>query len=111
MLSLFSGISADIVALDRAGICIRAYASSEIDEGALAVVKHSLNVRIPPLKHYELGDVLFLKDEYITELAAEMQLDLVIGGSPCQDLSRMGGENRRGLEGSRSCLFYEYVNM
>lgn len=37
------------------------------------------------------------------------QLDLLIGGSPCQDLSIAG--TRKGLEGNRSCLFWEFVRV
>ena len=37
----------------------------------------------------------------------EGKIDLLIGGSPCQDLSIAG--NRKGLVGERSGLFYKYV--
>lgn len=35
-------------------------------------------------------------------------IDLMIGGSPCQDLS-IAKKNREGLKGCRSGLFYEFV--
>jgi DNA (cytosine-5)-methyltransferase 3A len=37
-------------------------------------------------------------------------IDLLIGGSPCQDLS-IAKKNRQGLEGNRSSLFWEYVRI
>lgn len=38
--------------------------------------------------------------------------DLLIGGSPCQDLSIAQGANKRkGLKGERSGLFYEYLRI
>ena len=37
-------------------------------------------------------------------------VDLIIGGSPCQDLS-IAKANRKGLGGERSGLFYEFVRL
>lgn len=37
-------------------------------------------------------------------------IDLIIGGSPCQDLS-IAKKNRQGLKGDRSSLFFEYVRI
>ncbi len=39
-----------------------------------------------------------------------MKFDLLIGGSPCQDLS-IAKKNRKGLDGERSGLFWEYVRI
>jgi len=38
------------------------------------------------------------------------EIDLLIGGSPCQDLS-IAKANRKGLDGERSGLFWEYVRI
>ena len=38
------------------------------------------------------------------------QIDLLIGGSPCQDFS-MATKNKLGLEGLKSGLFYEYLRL
>lgn len=42
--------------------------------------------------------------EYLTKLATECKIDLVIGlgESPCQDLTRMAGPARQGLKGEKS---------
>lgn len=53
------------------------------------------------MKH--LGDITKLQ-------GAELPpVDVVVGGSPCQNLSVAG--NRMGLEGSESRLFYDYVRV
>lgn len=44
-------------------------------------------------------------------MAEQCELDLVIGGSPCQDLSRMAGPERKGLKGPSSSLFWEFVRV
>ncbi|KAF3499155.1 hypothetical protein F2Q69_00044843 [Brassica cretica] len=37
--------------------------------------------------------------------------DLVIGGSPCNNLAGGNRVSRSGLEGDQSCLFYEYCRI
>ena len=96
VLSLFDGISCARVALDRAGVEVSEYLASEIDKHAIAV----------STKHYpditRLGDVRDVKDVG--------SIDLLIGGSPCQDLS-IAKRGRQGLDGNRSSLFWEYVRV
>lgn len=96
ILSLFDGISCARVALDRAGVQVSEYLASEIDKHAIAV----------STKHYpditRLGDVREVKDVG--------SIDLLIGGSPCQDLS-IAKQGRKGLDGNRSGLFWEYVRV
>lgn len=53
-----------------------------------------------------LGDVSQATDE---DIAALGHVDLLIGGSPCQDLSIAG--KRRGLAGSRSGLYFEQLRI
>lgn len=99
VLSLFDGISCARVALDRLGIPVEVYFASEIDKHAIEISKKNW-----PLIR-QLGDV---KD--IGSIQGVGQIDLLIGGSPCQDLSIAKG-NRNGLEGERSGLFWEYVRI
>lgn len=96
VLSLFDGISCARVALLRAGIPIKTYSASEIDPHAIAVSTRNF----PDTLH--LGDVRTLHTLHPT--------DLLIGGSPCVDLS-IAKQNRKGLEGDHSSLFYEYVRV
>jgi site-specific DNA-cytosine methylase len=99
VLSLFDGISCARVALDRAGLPVSEYLACEIDKHAIAI---SAN-------HYpdivRLGDV---REVYMSHLKGP--IDLMIGGSPCQDLS-IAKRDRRGLDGERSSLFWEYVRI
>jgi DNA (cytosine-5)-methyltransferase 3A len=46
----------------------------------------------------------------VVGLEVEGQVDLLIGGSPCQDLS-IAKKDRKGLDGNRSGLFWEFVRI
>ena len=96
VLSLFDGISCARVALDRAGIEVNAYMASEIDKNAIKIS----NKNYPDI--IRVGSVV--------DLEVEGQVDLLIGGSPCQDLS-IAKKDRKGLGGDRSGLFWEYVRI
>jgi len=91
VLSLFDGISCARVSV---GEC--EYYACEIDKHAIKISQKNF----PDIVH--LGDVR-------TAVLPE-SIDLLIGGSPCTDLS-IAKKNREGLEGSRSCLFWEYVRV
>jgi site-specific DNA-cytosine methylase len=95
VISLFDGISVARVALEKAGLAVKTYSAYEIDKHAIKVSK----TNYPDIKHY--GSVENLK----TPVAC----DLLIGGSPCTDLSIAG--KRTGLEGERSKLFWEFVRV
>jgi DNA-cytosine methyltransferase len=110
VLSLFDGISCARVALERAGIEVEQYWASEIDKYASLISKKNY----PMIRH--VGDVRNLKlwDNNPTAVDfyyQEGDVDLLIGGSPCQDLSISKSKTRKGLDGVRSALFYEYVRI
>lgn len=97
-LSLFSGIEAASVAWEPLGWeCV---AVAEVDAFASAVLAH----RYPSVPN--LGDVTKID---AADLAALGRIDLVVFGSPCQDLSVAG--KREGLAGERSGLFHVAVNI
>jgi len=98
VLSLFDGISCARVALGRAGIHVDTYYASEIDKYAIEIAKKNYKSTV------HLGDVTEVK---ATDLPS---IDLLVGGSPCQDLS-IAKKNRKGLAGQRSGLFYEYLRI
>lgn len=104
VLSLFDGISCARVALQKAGISVEAYYASEIDVPALKISQKNWPEII------QLGDVKTIHDRFDLDENFGNGIDLLIGGSPCQDLSIMK-KNRQGLEGSRSGLFWEYVRI
>lgn len=105
VLSLFDGISCARVACERAGIDVEAYYASEIDQYAIQVSQRNW----PDIKQvgsvvgFDHNDLRGKEDRYCG-------VDLLIGGSPCQDLS-IAGAKRKGLAGSRSGLFYEYMRV
>jgi DNA (cytosine-5)-methyltransferase 3A len=96
VLSLFDGISCARVALDRAGIAVNCYLAAEIDKNAIKISE----------KNYP--DIIRVGS--VVDLEIEGQIDLLIGGSPCQDLS-IAKKDRKGLDGDRSGLFWEYVRL
>lgn len=96
VLSLFDGISCGQIALERAGIPVEVYYASEIDKYAIQVTMKNYPNTI------QLGDVRKID---FTEFIGKV--DLIMGGSPCQDLSIAG--KRAGLQGEKSGLFYKFV--
>lgn len=96
VLSLFDGISCGQVALERAGIPVKVYYASEIDKYAIQITQKNYPNTI------QLGDVTKID---FTQFIGK--IDLIMGGSPCQDLSIAG--KRAGLQGERSGLFYKFV--
>ena len=99
VLSLFGGMECGRIALDKAGILVDNYFSSEIDTAAISVTKSNW----PEIIH--LGDIRNVYGGYISE-----PIDLLIGGSPCQDISNLN-KNSKGLDGEKSGLFYEFLRL
>jgi DNA (cytosine-5)-methyltransferase 3A len=99
VLSLFDGISCAMVALERAGIPVNKYYACEIEKNAMKVSKKNYPDII------SLGSVIDFNKDMIKE-----PIDLLVGGSPCQDLS-IAKKERKGLEGDRSSLFFEFVRI
>ena len=98
-MSLFDGISCGKVALDRAGIKVKNYYASEIDEYAMQVSKNNHPDII------RLGDVNAWRNWNIDW----SQIDLLIGGSPCQGFSFAG--KLLNFNDERSKLFFVYVDI
>ena len=97
VLSLFDGISCGQVALERVGIPVEVYYASEIEPNAIKITQKNY----PNTVH--LGDVTKINfEEFIGKV------DMIIGGSPCQDLS-IAKANREGLNGEKSGLFFKYI--
>jgi DNA (cytosine-5)-methyltransferase 1 len=97
-LSLFSGMEAAHLAWSPLGWqCVGV---AEIDPNACALLRH----RLPHVPN--LGSVTDVTSTAIQKLG---RIDVVIGGSPCQDLSVAG--KRAGLAGARSSLFHEQLRI
>ena len=102
VLSLFDGMSCGQIALNKLGFNIKKYYASEIDKYAMLITKKNY----PNTIH--IGDVKEVNGSDYQDI------DLLIGGSPCQDLSIAVINNikhNKGLEGEKSQLFYEYLRI
>ena len=103
VLSLFDGMSCGRIALEKIGITPLVYYASEIKDDAIQVTQENYPDTI------QLGDITELSNERIQMLG---NIDLLIGGSPCQNVSQaMKKEYRNGLKGDKSKLFFEYVRV
>lgn len=96
VLSLFDGICCGHLALERAGIKIDSYDAYEIEKSAIKATQ----ANFPNVVHH--GDVT--KEDFTKYKG---KIDLLIGGSPCTQLSMAG--NGQGLKGAQSKLFYDYA--
>lgn len=96
VLSLFDSISCGMVALQRAGIEIDKYIAYEIEHNAIEISRKNYPGIIRG------GDVT--KEDFTKYKG---KVDLLIGGSPCQNLCSCG--DKKGLDGAESKLFFDYV--
>lgn len=96
ILSLFDGMSCGQIAAERAGLKIDNYFASEIEKDAIFVAKKNY----PNTIHLGCVKTVIAKDL--------PEIDLLIGGSPCQSFSIAG--NGLGFDG-KSQLFWEYVRL
>ena len=97
VLSLFDGMSCGQIALDQLGVKVNNYYAAEIDKYAKQVTKKNY----PNTIH--LGDVTQVKGEDLP------QIDLLMGGSPCQGFSFAG--KQLNFDDPRSALFFEFVRL
>ena len=80
VLSLFDGIAGALVVLRKLGIAVQRYYTSEINAASQTIAR----ANHPDVQIVPLGDVRSLSDARVAALG---HIDLVIGGSPCQDFS------------------------
>lgn len=99
VLSVFNGFSGARVALEKAGLHCDKYFSSEIDKYANQITHKNYPDTI------DLGDVTKWRDwDWVLP-----EIDLLIGGSPCQGFSLAG--KQLNFEDPRSKLFFEFVDI
>jgi site-specific DNA-cytosine methylase len=92
VLSLFDGMSCGRIALDRLGIKVDNYYASEIDKYAMKVSE----ANYPDI--IQIGDVTKINYDELP------QIDLIMGGSPCQGFSFAG--KQLAFDDPRSALFF-----
>jgi len=107
ILSLFDGISCGMLALKEAGIHVDSYYASEIGEKSIDISRSNYPDII------QLGDVqkVSYKDGilYSEKGEYEVKFDMVMGGSPCQNLSNIG--DKTGLKGEKSILALDFFRI
>ena len=103
-MSYFDGCSCGQVALNQVGIEPNTYYASEINPHSIKITQKNYPNTI------QLGDVTLLTEDKLKQLGS---IDLMIGGSPCEDLSITAVDRKdvdKGLEGEKSKLFYRFVD-
>lgn len=115
VLSLFDGISCLQLALNRAEIKYDNYYASGIKKIAIKVTQHHFpkTIQIGDITKVSYRDGTLYTETGVYNVGA---IDLVGGGSPCQDLSSLHclfshDKNSYGLKGKKSSLFYEYLRL
>ena len=116
VLSLFDGISCGRIALERAGIKDITYYASEIKKSAIRCSHENYPdiIHIGDVKKISYDDGVLYTEHGVFNVGA---IDLLIGGSPCQDFSIAASRwhkeqnNKYGLMGDNSSLFYEFLRL
>lgn len=95
--SFFSGIGGIDLGLERAGMNVK-FQCEILSFGQSVLKKHWPNIQL---------------EKDITKVTGNdiPDVDVFAGGFPCQDLSLANQGKRKGLEGSRSGLFYKYAEL
>jgi DNA-cytosine methyltransferase len=99
VVSLFNGMNTGRQALKNVGIKVNKYYSSEIKPYAIELTQHHFPDTI------QVGDVTKWKEWDIDW----KNIDLILSGSPCQDLSQAG--KRAGINGKKSSLFFVFIEI
>ena len=99
--SLFAGVGGFDIALERAGVEVKAMV--EWDKNAQGVLRH----RFPNTALF--GDVQEVTGDDLRGAGFVPERGIITGGFPCQDLSVAG--KRAGLAGERSGLFWEIIRL
>lgn len=112
VLSLFTGIGGGEVALHRLQIPMKLVVSVEISEVNRNIFRSFWEQTNQRGDLIEFRDVEELDDHKIEGLMDQYGgFDLVIGGSPCNNLAGANRVSRTGLEGDQSSLFYDYCRI
>ncbi|KAF9626700.1 hypothetical protein IFM89_038795 [Coptis chinensis] len=112
VLSLFSGIGGAEVALHRLGIPLKNVVSVEISESSRNILRSWWESTSQKGNLIDVTDVQLLDAEKLEQFVnAFGGFDLLIGGSPCNNISGSNRRTRDGLEGKHSSLFFDYFRI
>lgn len=112
VLSLFDGISCGQQSLSEIGVTVNKYFASEINKDSINVTQSNFPNTI------QIGDITSLlkideegkvRNDTVSNILKNLPtIDLLIGGSPCQGLSRANND-KLNLKDERSKLFFNFV--
>ncbi|KAF7655055.1 hypothetical protein LDENG_00061180, partial [Lucifuga dentata] len=102
VLSLFDGIATGYLVLKDLGFKVEKYIASEICEDSIAVATINHEGKI-----VQVDDVRFISKHHLKQWGP---FDLLIGGSPCNDLSIVN-PIRKGLYEGTGRLFFEFYRI
>lgn len=107
VLSLCDGISTGQYVLKKEGININEYYASEIDRHAIKVTQQNFpnTIQVGDIKNINYDNGMLYTKEY----CYEVDIDIVISGTPCQSFS-VAGKNKGFLD-ERGGLFFEFVRI
>lgn len=112
VLSLFSGIGGGEVALHRLGIPLKVVVSVEISEVNRNIMRSWWEQTNQKGTLIDIADVQQLTSDRLEQLISSFGgFDLLIGGSPCNNLAGSNRVSRDGLEGKESSLFFDYIRI
>ena len=97
VLGCFDGFSGGQLALRDVGVEYDTYFASEVDKYAIAVTQYNFPETV------QLGDIRGVNKDKVQDI------DLLIGGSPCQGFSFAG--KHLNFDDPRSKLFFEFVRL
>nr|ATZ71031.1 domains rearranged methyltransferase [Litchi chinensis] len=112
LLSLFSGIGGAEVALHRLGVPLKNVVSVETSEVNRNIVRSWWEQTNQKGTLIDMADIQQLNADRLEQLMDQFGgFDLVVGGSPCNNLAGSNRYSRDGLEGKESSFFYDYFRI
>lgn len=99
VVSLFNGMNTGRQALENVGIKVNKYYSSELKPYAIELTQYHFPDTI------QVGDVTKWREWNIDWSS----IDMILSGSPCQDLSNAG--KKAGIHGKKSSLFFVFIEI
>jgi DNA (cytosine-5)-methyltransferase 1 len=116
-ISLFSGLGGIDIGLHRAGV--ETLVTVDADEEAAKSLRANSSEYDTGLAGKDAmydwevieGDIHDVTAENLLDLAGTDDIDLIVGGPPCQTFSRSNEGSRQGTDAERGLLFQEYARL
>lgn len=109
VVSLFAGAGGLDIAACSSGLVGRLL-STDSNPVFLQTVVNNMPRHFPGIEHHHLvADALSLTGDMVRQALGESDIDLVMGGPPCDDFTPAG--RKRGLKGDKAPLVFEFVRL